>query len=121
MLMKPITALLLISMAAVGTACSDPVAKASDTVPVETASAEPEIQGTLNLNIGQAPASGGGLNLGPTSTSNSGGLIVAPGSTGASFEDVGDLGIDIEVTPDSVLDQKPASDEDDIVRLPEKK
>jgi hypothetical protein len=48
-------------------------------------------------------------------------LIVAPGSTGAKFEDVGDLGIDIQVTPDTVLDAKAASNEDDLVRLPEKK
>lgn len=118
--MKPITALLLISMAAVGTACSDPVAGAPEAAAVETASAEPEVQGTLNLNIGQAPAARGGLNLGTSSASNSGGLIVAPGATGATFEDVEDLGIDIEVTPDTVLDEKPPSEEDDIVRLPQK-
>ncbi len=119
--MKPITAFFLFSLAATGAACSDPVAGASETAAVETASAEPAVQGTLNLNVGQAPSASGGLNVGSGSAGKSGGLIVAPGATGATFEDVGDLGIDIDVTADAILDEAPPSDEDELVRLPEKK
>ena len=118
--MKRITALFLFSMAAVGTACSDTVESAPEAT-VETVSAEPAVQGTLNLNVGQGSTSRSGLNLGTAPSNNSGGMIVAPGSTGATFEDVCDLGIDIQVTPDTVLDARPASNEDDLVRLPEKK
>lgn len=117
--MKPITALLLLSLAGVGAACSDTVTKtdpAAAETPVETA----EVQGTLNLNIGRTNDAPGGLNLNAGSSGNTGGLIVGPGATGGNFEDVGDLGIDLEDTPDTLLEPKAPqakTDEDEIVRL----
>ncbi len=116
--MKPITALLLLSLAGAGAACSDTVAASAEASapPVETA----EVQGTLNLNIGRANDAPGGLNLNAGSSGNTGGLIVGPRATGGNFEDVGDLGIDLEDSPDTLLAPKaPAatSDEDEIVRL----
>ncbi len=118
--MKPITALLLLSLAGAGAACSDTVTKADPAAaetPVETA----EVQGTLNLNIGRTNDSPGGLNISAGSGASAGGLIVGPGATGGNFEDVDDLGIDLQDTPDTILEPKAPeakSDEDEIVRLP---
>lgn len=119
--MKPITALLLLSLASVGAACSDTVAaSAADTAAAEALVETAEVQGTLNLNIGRANDAPSGLNLNAGASSNAGGLIVGPGASGGNFEDVGGLDIDLQDSPDTLLDPKaPAakSDEDEIVRL----
>jgi hypothetical protein len=115
MWMKPITAFLLLSLTAVGAACSDPVAAESTTL--ETADAGDEVQGTLNLNVGPAGDTSGGLNLGTGSAGASDDLIVAPGPTGGNFEDVQGLDVDLPSSPDAILDTPDASAEDDVVRL----
>lgn len=119
--MKPITALLFLSMAAVGTACSDAgTAKAVAAEPVaETASAETEVKGKLNLNIGRATDDRGGMIVGSGSTGSSGGLIIAPSSSGGNFQDVEGLGVEIVDSSDDLLDAPAKSEEDDIIRLPE--
>lgn len=114
--MKPVAALLVFSLASLGaafTAAAEPAAEAS------------EVSGTLNLNIGRSNDQAGRLIVGSGASAGGGGLIVAPGSTGGSFEDVPDLGIQLQDEPetaDSLLEVKPApapSDEDAIVRLPD--
>lgn len=128
MYMKPITAILFLSLAAVGSACSDSVSgkgsEADAAAPAETASAESEVQGTLNLNIGRAPEGRGGLNVSSGSIDNSGGLIVGPSSTGGNIADVEGLGVEIQDAPESVLDAPPPKDEnaeDELIRIPERK
>lgn len=118
--MKPITALLLFSLTAVGTACSDTVETASAEEPttVETAGTDSEVKGSLNLNIGRTAEPQGGLIVG-SNAGNSSGLIVGSAGTGGNIDDVEGLGIEIVGDPDSLLDNQPKSDEDEIVRLPE--
>lgn len=123
--MKPVTTLLLVSLAALGAACSATVSGASaEAAPaeevIETAEAGSGVQGTLNLNIGRTGEEPARPIVGVEAATGSGsGLIVAPGSTGGNFEGVEDLGIDIETAPESVLEPANPSDEDEIVRLPE--
>jgi hypothetical protein len=121
MLMKPITALLLFTLAGVGTACSDTVGAADEAAPAEVASAPAaEVQGTLNLNLGRSGESQARPIIG--SSANTGtGLIVGPSQTGGNFEGVQDLGIDIEDAPHDPLATPEESDEDDLIRIPEKK
>jgi hypothetical protein len=119
MWMKPIAALLLLSLAGAGTACSDTAAKTTPEATIETADAGAEVQGTLNLNIGKTEGTAGRQIIGSSSGASSGGLIVAPGATGGNFEDVQGLDIVIEDEPGSLLETAPASDEDEIVRLPD--
>ena len=122
--MKPITALLLLSLAGVGSGCSlTTQAAAAEAAPAETAPAAEvtptaEVQGTLNLNIGRTNEAAGGLRIGAGQTSSPGGLIVGPGGAGGDFEDVEGLGIDLEDAPEALLQPEQASDEDEIVRLP---
>lgn len=122
--MKPITAVLLFSLASFGASCSATASGETGEAPATQAVVETaEVQGTLNLNIGRASEQPGRMIIGSGTSSSSGGLIVAPGSTGASFDDVEDLGIQLEDMPetsDELLAPKAApSDEDDIVRLPD--
>ena len=114
--MKPVAALLVFSLASLGaafTAAAEPSAETS------------AVSGTLNLNIGRSNDQAGRLIVGSGASAGGGGLIIAPGSSGASFEDVPDLGIQLEDEPettDALLDVRPApapSAEDDIVRLPD--
>jgi hypothetical protein len=116
MSMKPVSALLVFSLASLGaafTASAEPAAEAT------------EVRGTLNLNVGRSNDQAGRLIVGSGASAGGGGLIIAPGSMGASFEDVPDLGIQLQDAPEtteSLLDTKPApapSDEDAIVRLPD--
>jgi len=118
--MKPITALLLFSLAGVGTACSDTVetAAADEPATVETAGTDSEVQGSLNLNIGRTAEPQGGLIVG-SNAGSSGGLIVGSAGTGAQIDDVEGLGFEIVDDPEAILDAPPESPEDDIVRLPE--
>jgi hypothetical protein len=122
MWMKPITALLLLSLSGAGCSLTTPAATA-EAAPAETAPAAEvtqtaEVQGTLNLNIGRTNEAAGGLRIGAGQTSSPGGLIVGPGGAGGDFEDVEGLGIDLEDAPEALLQPEPASDEDEIVRLP---
>ncbi len=117
--MKPITALFLLSLAAAGTACSDTAAKTAPEATIETADVGPEVQGTLNLNIGKAPEGPGRQIIGSNTGTTTGGLIVAPSATGGVFEDVPDLGITIVDDEDPLAPPAKPSDEDDIVRLPD--
>ena len=122
--MKPITALLLLSLYGVGAGCSlTTLAATAEAAPAETAPAAEvtqtaEVQGTLNLNIGRTNDAAGGLRIGAGQTRSPGGLIVGPGGAGGDFENIEGLGIDLEDAPDALLQPEPASDEDDIVRLP---
>lgn len=120
--MKPITALLFLSMAAAGTACSDAgTAKATGTEPVaDTASTETEVKGKLNLNIGRTTEDRGGLIV-SGNAGNSDGLLISPSSSGGNFQDVEGLDVQIVDSADDLLDApaKSADDEDDIIRLPE--
>ena len=77
--MKPVTAILFLSLAAAGTACSDAgTAKAAASeAPVETASAESEVKGKLNLNIGRTTEDRGGLIV-SGNAGNSNGLLISP-------------------------------------------
>jgi hypothetical protein len=124
MWMKPITALLLLSLAGVGAGCSltTPAATAeaapAEASPAAEVTQTAEVQGTLNLNIGRTNDAPGGLKIGAGPSSSSGGLIVGPGGAGGDFEDVEGLGIDLEDAPEALLQPEPASDEDEIVRLP---
>ena len=122
--MKPITALLLLSLAGVGAACSDTVSGSSAEVAPAEVSAEAtpasEVQGTLNLNIGRTAETPGRPIVGTDTGSGNGGLIVAP-SSGGNFEDVEDLGIQIEDAPSEMLEPGAKSDEDELIRIPEKK
>ncbi len=122
--MKPITAVLLFSLASLGASCSATASSEAAEAPATEAVVETaEVQGTLNLNIGRTSEQPGRMIVGSGAGSGSGGLIVAPGSTGASFDDVEGLGIQLEDAPetsDELLAPKAApSDEDDIVRLPD--
>lgn len=119
-MMKPITAILFLSLAAVGTACSDAgTAKAAASeAPVETASAETEVKGKLNLNIGRTTEDRGGLIV-SGNTGNSDGLLISPSSSGGNFKDVEALDIQIGNSADDILDAPVKSEEDDIIRLPE--
>ncbi len=117
--MKPIAAFLLLSLAGAGTACSDTADKTAPDATIETVAAEPEVQGTLNLNIGKAPESPGRQIIGANTGASTGGLIVAPGATGGNFEDVEGLGIEIEDGEDPLSPPPKTSDEDEIVRLPD--
>jgi hypothetical protein len=58
--------------------------------------------------------------VGADTGSGNGGLIVAP-SSGGNFEDVEDLGIQIEDAPSEMLEPGAKSDEDELIRIPEKK
>ncbi len=117
--MKPITALLLFSLAAVGTACSDTVeASAEEPAITETAEAGSEVQGSLNLNIGRTGEAQSGMIVG-SNTGSSSGLIVGSAGTGPQFEDVEGLGIEIQEETQILLDPPAESAEDEIVRLPE--
>lgn len=114
--MKPVAALLAFSLASLGAAFSAAAEPATDAG---------EVRGTLNLNVGRSNDQAGRLIVGSGASAGGGGLIIAPGSSGASFEDVPDLGIQLEdepATPETLLSEKPApapSDEDVIVRLPD--
>jgi len=120
--MKPITALLLLSLAGAGAACSDTVSGAAETeAATETAGAGSEVQGTLNLNIGRAPDQPGRPIVGANTGSANGGLIVAPGTAGGNFEGVEELGIEIEESPEAILEPEETSGEDELVRIPEKR
>lgn len=122
--MKPITALLLLSLYGVGAGCSlTRLAATAEAAPAETAPAAEvtqtaEVQGTLNLNIGRTNDAAGGLRIGAGQTRSPGGLIVGPGGAGGDFEDVEGLGIDLEDAPEVLLQPEQASGEDEIVRLP---
>jgi hypothetical protein len=122
--MKPITALLLLSLYGVGAGCSlTTLAATAEAAPAETAPAAEvtqtaEVQGTLNLNIGRTNDAAGGLRIGAGQTRSPGGLIVGPGGAGGNFEDVEGLGIDLEAAPEALLQPEQASGEDEIVRLP---
>lgn len=119
--MKPVTAILFLSLAAAGTACSDAgtaKAAASADAPVETASAETEVKGKLNLNIGRATEDRGGLIV-SGNTGNSNGLLISPSSSGGNFKDVEGLDVQLGDTADDLLDTPAKSDEDEIIRLPE--
>lgn len=122
--MKPITALLLLSLYGVGAGCSlTTLAATAEAAPAETAPAAEvtqtaEVQGTLNLNIGRTNDAAGGLRIGAGQTRSPGGLIVGPGGAGGDFEDVEGLGIDLEAAPEALLQPEQASGEDEIVRLP---
>lgn len=119
--MKPVTALLLLSLAATGAACSDTVTAAPAEAEVTPAAAGGEVQGTLNLNIGRAGDGAGRQIVGSGAGAASGGLIVGPDSTGGNFEGVQDLGIEIEEAPvDPLAQPAPKSDEDELIRIPEK-
>ncbi len=119
--MKPVTAILFLSLTAAGTACSDAgTAKAaSGEAPVETASAETEVKGKLNLNIGRASEDRGGLIVsGNTGPSN--GLLISPSSGGGNFKDVESLDVQItEPAEDLLTAPAKKADEDEIIRLPE--
>ena len=121
--MKPIAALLVLSLASVGAACSATAsgtadeAASSETV-IETADAGEGVQGTLNLNVGRTTDEPGRQIVGSGASTGAGGLIVAPGATGGNFQDVPDLGIDLQEAPGAMLEPEAPSDEDDIVRLP---
>jgi hypothetical protein len=115
MMMKTLTTALLFSVAAIGTACSAETQDHTEAEPppAETASTEPEVTGTLNLNIGQPRERGQERLLG------SGAL----GS--ATFGDAPDLGIGIETDIDTATlielstDPSPQVDEDDgLIRIP---
>ena len=114
--MKPVAALLAFSLASLGAAFSAAAEPATDAA---------EVRGTLNLNVGRSNDQAGRLIVGSGASAGGGGLIIAPGSSGASFEDVPDLGIQLEdepTTPDTLLTETPVpapSDEDAIVRLPD--
>lgn len=120
--MKPVTAILFLSLAAAGTACSDSVGskQAGADAATETASAEPEVKGKLNLNIGKTSEEPAGMIVKSGSTANNNGMIIAP-SGGGNFQDVEGLDVQIVESPDALLDAPEAkkSDEDDIIRLPE--
>ncbi|HRJ01609.1 MAG TPA: hypothetical protein PKV67_12605 [Hyphomonas sp.] len=118
--MKPVTAILFLSLAAVGTACSDAgTAKvASKEATVETASAETEVKGKLNLNIGRPAEDRGGLIV-SGNTGNSNGLLISPSSGGGNIKDVEGLDVQIVESPDDLLKAPEKSDEDEIIRLPE--
>jgi len=119
--MKPVTALLLLSLAGAGCSLTAPAA-AAETAPAQTAPAAvvkpAEVKGTLNLNIGRTNDAPGGLNIGANTSSRQSGLIVGPGGAGGNFEDVAGLGIDLEGVPEILPGPEAASDEDEIVRLP---
>jgi len=114
--MKPVAALFVFSLASLG---------AASTAVAEPAAEATEVRGTLNLNVGRSNDQAGRLIIGSAPSAGGGGLIIAPGSSGASFEDVPDLGIQLENEPETteaLLEVQPApapSDEDDIVRLPD--
>jgi hypothetical protein len=122
--MKPITALLLLSLAGVGAGCSLTAPSATaEAAPVEAAPAAEvtqtaDVQGTLNLNIGRTNDGPGGLKIGAGPANSPSGLIVGPGGAGGDFEDVQGLGIDLDDAPQAMLEPEKASDEDEIVRLP---
>lgn len=137
--MKPLTALLFLTIAATGVACSDavksnaeaaPAPTGSEPLPVDTSTAtsETELGGTLNLNIGGSQASSSGRLLGSgglSGSSDSGIVLGSGGLAGGNFGSGPDLGIELEEDDASSLltapgeqPKKPASDEDDIVRLP---
>lgn len=137
--MKPLTAILFLAIAATGAACSDtlkskaeaaPASEGSEPLPVDTSTAtsETELGGTLNLNIGGSQASSSGRLLGAGGlggASESGIVLGSGGLGGGSFGAAPDIGIELEDDNASALlnepagqPQKPASDEDDIVRLP---
>ncbi|MEX1252651.1 MAG: hypothetical protein WEA77_15860 [Hyphomonas sp.] len=122
--MKPVAALLLLSLAGTAASCTATASGETAGGPAAKAATEiAEVQGTLNLNIGRKAEEPGRMIVGSGAGTAQGGLIVAPGSTGASFEDVPDLGIQLQDAPetsDDLLAPKAApSDEDDIVRLPQ--
>lgn len=137
--MKPLTAALLLSLAAAGTACSDtvksgaeaapPAAAENGALPVDTSTAtsETELSGTLNLNVGPPQDSSTRL-LGSGGLGGSGenGVVLGAGGLGGpNFGESFDLGIEIEESedPSAALQapQEPAepSEEDELIRLPE--
>lgn len=120
--MKPVTAILFLSLAAAGTACSDSVGSkpAGADAATETASAEPEVKGKLNLNIGKTSDEPTGMIVTSGSAAGNNGMIISP-SGGGNFQDVEGLDVEIVDSTDALLDAPPAeqSDEDDIIRLPE--
>lgn len=133
--MKPLTAALLFSFAFTGVACSDSVKSTADAAPAtsngdplpvdtSTATSETALGGTLNLNIGGSRETESSRLLGAGGLSGngsqSGTLIGSGGLGGGNFGEAPDLGIRIELDDEdpSALLAAPASDEDDIVRLP---
>lgn len=118
--MKPITALLLFSLAGVGAACSDTVSGASEPA-AEASTQSAEVQGTLNLNIGRTNDSGARPIVGSGGGAANGGLIVGPSSTGGNFADVEELGVEIQESPEALLEPTAPSDEDELIRIPEKR
>jgi hypothetical protein len=118
--MKPITALFLFAMTSVGAACSASTpSQPVEAEAVETAAADSEVQGTLNLNIGLEPESSGSLIVDSNASGGSGGMIVGPGTTGGNFEEVPELDINLSPTSESLLDTDVTTkgEEDEIVRL----
>jgi len=131
MLMKPLTAALLLSIAVAGTACSDTVAEKTaagtappaeaDTAPAQTA--ETSASGTLNLNIGGQRDTAPRL-LGQ-GAGQGGAIVGASGFGGGNFADAPELGIEIieEDDPAAALlapgTGTAPSDEDEIIRLPD--
>jgi len=123
--MKPISFLVLAALAGLATACSATISGASaEAAPAEeiiqTAGAGSEVEGTLNLNIGRGASEPARPIVSSESVGATGGLIVAPGGSGGNFEGVADLGVDIQIAPETVLETPAAkSDEDEVVRLPQ--
>jgi hypothetical protein len=120
MWMKPISTLLVLTLAGAGVACSDPASGASkEAAPaaVETA----QVEGTFNLNIGRTTEESGGLMIDAGSADGSDGLMVGPDSTGGNFATVEGLDVDLGDAAGTVLEEGAANSEDDIVRLPPSK
>lgn len=138
--MKPLTVALLLSLAATGAACSDPVEPSTETLaevsaegdplPIDTSTAtsETELGGTLNLNVG-APQESSTRLLGSGSLGGSGESSTVLGAgvlSGPKFGESVDLGIEFdEVEDPAALLQAPsgtaapAAEEDDLIRLPD--
>lgn len=136
--MKPLTAALLFSFAFTGAACSDSVKSTAEAAPASsggeplqvdtsTATSETALGGTLNLNIGGSREAEGTRLLGAGGLGANGSqgstLIGSGGLGGGNFGEAPDLGIDLDLDDDaSTLLSAPgsaaASEDDDIVRLP---
>jgi hypothetical protein len=121
MSMKPMSAVLLLILSTGAGICSASTPSGPvETETAELADAEGEVQGTLNLNIGRTQKGPGGPIVSSGAATGSGGLIVAPQSTGGNFEDVPGLDILLSIPSDALLEarKETASSEDEIVRLP---
>lgn len=137
--MKPLTAALIFSFAFTGAACSDSVKSTAEAAPASsggeplqvdtsTATSETALGGTLNLNIGGQRDTEGTRLLGAGGLGSNGGssgtLIGSGGLGGGNFGEAPDLGIRLELEDDdassllSAPGSTAASEDDDIVRLP---